>query len=66
MCNWNPQDGKGTLLRENRRLVTDAPVEFEKLPVEAGDFWRIAEHFRRIYRRIYLKLIKENPGDVNM
>jgi len=31
------------------------PVEFEKYPVEVGDFRRITDQFRRIYRRIYLE-----------
>jgi hypothetical protein len=30
-----------SLLGENRRLVTDELVEFEKLQVEVGDFRRI-------------------------
>jgi hypothetical protein len=39
---------------KNRQLVTDEPVEFEKYPVEVGDFRRITGHFRGICRRIYL------------
>ena len=34
---------------ENRPLITDEPVEFEKLPVEVQDFRKIADHFRGIY-----------------
>ena len=44
---------------ENRRLVTDKPVEFEEQPVEVGDFGRITHHFRGIYK-IYLKGIMQN------
>ena len=44
-----------TLLTENRRLVADEPVEFEKQPVQVQDLRRIMVHFRGIYRRIYLK-----------
>ena len=52
--------------RENRRLVTDEPVEFEKLPVEVGDFMKLTYHFRGIYK-IYLKWMKASkPEDVNM
>jgi hypothetical protein len=42
---------------ENQPLVTDKPVEFEKLPVK--DFKKITNRFRRIYE-IYLKSIKDN------
>jgi hypothetical protein len=35
---------------KNRRLVTDEPVEFEGKSVEVGDFRRITDHFRGIYR----------------
>ena len=44
------------MIRENRQLVTDEPVEFEKKPVEVQDSRRITDHFRRIYG-IYLKLL---------
>ena len=44
---------------ENRLLVTDEPVEFEKQPVEVQDFRKITDHLRGIYT-IYLKLIKKN------
>ena len=40
------------MLGKNRRLVTYAPVEFEKWPaVEVGNFKRITDHFRGIYER---------------
>ena len=32
---------------ENRPLVTDDPVEFEKQPVEVQDFRKIAHHYWR-------------------
>ena len=48
-----------SMIGENRQLVTDDPVEFEKLPVEVQDCRKITDHFRGIYR-IYLNLIKEN------
>ena len=35
---------------ENQRLVADEPVEFEKQLVEVGDFKRITNHSRRIYK----------------
>ena len=39
-------------------VVTYGPVEFEKQPVEAQNFWeKIANHFRGVYGR-YLELIK--------
>ena len=47
------------MIGENRRLVTDEPVEFEKQPVEAQDYRKIDDHFRGSYR-IYPNLIKEN------
>jgi len=30
-------------------LVADEPFEFDKLPVEVGDFKRITDHFGGIY-----------------
>ena len=39
--------------RENRRLVTDEPVEFEKYPVDVQDGRRITDHFRGICRILY-------------
>ena len=47
------------LIGENRQLVTNEPVEFEKEPVEVQDCRIITDHFRGIYR-IYSNLIKEN------
>ena len=47
-----------TMIGENRQLVTDEPVEFEKQPVEVQDFRRITDHFRGIYG-IYLKFIQK-------
>jgi hypothetical protein len=44
------------MIGENRHLVTDEPVEFEKQPVEVQDFGRITGHFRGICG-VYLKLI---------
>ena len=44
---------------ENRQLVTDEPVEFEKWPVEVEDCMKIIDYFRGIYR-IYPSLTKEN------
>ena len=34
---------------ENRLLVTDEPVEFEKYPIEVQDFNKIPNHLRGIY-----------------
>ena len=42
---------------ENRPLLADEPVEYEKQPNEVQDFKNFADHCRRIYE-IYLKLIK--------
>ena len=42
---------------ENRPLVTDEPVEFEKYPVEVQDFREITHHLRGIYR---IFLVKNN------
>ena len=36
-------------------MSTDEPVDFEKQPVEGGDFRRITNHFRGIHERIYLQ-----------
>ena len=47
------------MIGENRRLVADEPVEFEKSPVEVQDCREITDHFRGIYR-IYPNLIKED------
>ena len=53
------------MIGENRQLVTDEPVEFEKSPIEVQDCKKIPDHSRGIYR-IYPNSIKENPKDVNM
>ena len=47
------------MIGENRGLVTDEPVEFEKQPVEVQDHRKITDHFRGIYT-IYPNLIKEH------
>ena len=38
---------------ESRRLVTDELVGFRNRWLKVGDFWRITDHLRRIYRQIY-------------
>ena len=53
------------MIRENRQLVTDEPVEFEKLPVEVQDCRQTTDHLRGIHR-IYPNLIEEIPEDINM
>ena len=56
-----------TGLRENLRLVIDEVVEFGKWPVEVGDFKRLTDRFRGIYRRIYLEWMKASKVEyVNM
>jgi hypothetical protein len=45
----------GIRARENRLLVTNELVEFEKQPIEVRDIGRITNYFRGIYRRIYFK-----------
>ena len=47
------------MIGENRHLVTDEPVEFEKEPVEVQDCRKSTDHFRGMYR-IYANLTKEN------
>ena len=47
------------MIQENRQLVTDEPVEFEKYPVEVEECRKITDQFRGIYR-IYPNLIKKN------
>ena len=47
------------MIGENRQLVTDEPVEFEKLPVKVQDYMKITDHFKGIYR-INPNLMKEN------
>ena len=51
--------GFSAMIGENRQLITDEPVEFEKQPVEVQDCMNITDHFRGIHR-IYPNLIKEN------
>ena len=46
---------------ENRQLVTDEPIEFEKLPGEVQDCRKITGHFRWIYR-IYPNLKRITGG----
>jgi hypothetical protein len=53
------QRNGASMIGENRPLVTNEPVEFEKQPVEVQDFREFTDHFRGIYR-IYLKLMKEH------
>ena len=53
------------MIRENRQVVTDEPVELEKSPVEVQDGRKITDHFRGI-SRTYPNLRKGNPEDVNM
>ena len=48
------------MIRENRQLVTNEPVEFEKQLVEVGDCRKITDDIKGIYRRIYPDLITEN------
>ena len=48
-----------TMSGENRCLVTNEPVEFEKRPVEVRGFRRTTDHFRGIYG-IYLGWIKQH------
>ena len=47
------------MIGENRQLVTNEPVEFEKKPVEVQDCKKFTDHFRGIYR-IYPNLKKEH------
>ena len=42
------------MIGKNRQLVIDEPVEFEKQPVEIRNCKKITDHFRGLYRRIYL------------
>ena len=50
---------------ENRLLVTDEAVEFEKYLIQVPDFKKIIHLFRAIYG-VYLQLIKKKLKDVNM
>jgi hypothetical protein len=38
------------MIGENQQLLTDEHVEFEKKLVEAQDYRKITNHFRRIYK----------------
>ena len=53
------------MMGENRQLVSDEPVEFEKYPVEVQNCRKITDHFKGIYR-IYPQFNKGKPEDVNM
>ena len=60
---WMEGRGKKTttsMIAENRQLVTNEPVEFEKEPVEFQDCMKITGHLRGIYRRIYPQFNKGN------
>ena len=46
------------MIGESRQLVTDAPSDFEKEPVEVQDWRKCTDHFRGILR-IYPSLIKK-------
>ena len=52
---------------ENRQLLTDELAEFERSTVEVHEFWKITDHFSRIYG-IYLDSTKKrkNRKDHNM
>jgi hypothetical protein len=47
------------MIGENRQLVTNVLVEFEKKPVEVQECGKIINHYREFYI-IYPNLIKEN------
>ena len=38
------------MVGENRQLVTDEPIEFEKQPVQVHDYMKITDHPRGSYR----------------
>ena len=40
-CQSNYESGPNSMIGENRQLVTDEPVEFEKYPVEIQDCRKI-------------------------
>ena len=42
------------MIGDNRQLVIDKLVEFEKLPIEVQDFRKITNHFKKICE-IYLE-----------
>ena len=54
-----------TIIGQNRQLVTDEPVEFEKEPAEIQDYRKNTNHFRGIYRNIP-QFNERIPEDVNM
>ena len=47
------------MIGENRQIITDEPVEFEKQPIEVQDCRKIANHFRG-FHKIYPNIIKKN------
>ena len=49
------------MIEENRQLVTNEPIKFEKQPVEVQDCRKTTDYFRGIYR-INPNLIKETGG----
>jgi hypothetical protein len=53
------------MIGENRQLVTDELVEFEKQLVEVRDCRKLTDHFRGIYR-IILRFDKGESEVVNM
>ena len=50
---------KDAVIGENRQLVSDEPVGFEKQPLKVQDWRKMTNRFRGIYR-IYPTLIKDN------
>jgi hypothetical protein len=55
------------MIRENRQLVTDEPVEFEKYAVEVvQDFRKIADRFRGNLKNSTPQFNEGKPKDVNM
>ena len=47
------------MIGENRQIVTNELVEFEKQPVEVQDCRKVTDYFR-IILKIYPELVKEN------
>ena len=41
-----PETSRKPMIGENRQLVTNELVEFEKIPVEVQDCRKITDHFR--------------------
>ena len=62
---WGIEGPFKSMIGENRQLVTNEPVEFEKTLLEVQDCRIITDHFRGIYR-LYPNIIKGKPKDVNM